>query len=157
MKILTLLQSAPIVGPLGWVFGLIAAAAIGLLVRLWLSMSNQERRAMERELKDARTVIVDLRTTVLGLSNRNQELRNENEVLAAQNASMKKDVERVQLANQHLEDTVGQQSALITALTARCARNEKLIMKLYTDLGKDIDLRYIGGDDPDPPPPGIPE
>ena len=156
MKTLVFLQSAPLIGPLGWVFAVMALALSGLLVRLWYSMGNKERVKMERELKEGNRLLVKYRTEILEIGQRNNELANENrdlkDIIGAQN----KKIADVQQANELLRETEQKQSMLLSALTARCARNEKLIIKLYTDLGRDIDLKHIGGPDT-PEAPGIGE
>ena len=133
-----------LVGPLGWFFAAIAAGIAWAFYQLWTSTRNTERVKMERELKQARKLLVDIRTENLHLSQRNQELRNEVDDLREQNR-------KLTLANEHLEKTVNEQGMLISALTDRVNRNEKLIIKLYTDLGRDVDLKYIGGNVPEGP------
>jgi len=156
MKTLTLLQSAPLIGPIGWLFGFIALGSVGLLVRLWFSMGNKERIKMERELKEGSRLLVKYRTEILEIGQRNNELAIENRDLKEIIGSQNKKIADVQAANELLRDTEQKQSMLLSALTSRCARNEKLIIKLYTDLGRDIDLQHIGGSE-DPEPPGIGE
>lgn len=151
-----LLQSAPLVGPLGWFFGFVALAAILLLTRLWLSVSNKERIAMERELKEARKLLIKLRTEVHAMGLRNDELQMERRKDAEKH---KLDLQKKDAAIDTLEEMLGKQSVLISGLTERCSRNEKLILKLYADIGKDIDLKHVGGEAPGTtePPVGISE
>jgi len=132
------MPSGNIIGPVGWLFGAIAALFIVLFARLWYSVSNRERRAMENELRESRSILEEYRSKLNELVQRNNELDTHNRELKRRN-------EVLDRAKDHLEDTVAKQGSLISALTDRCARNEKLIIKLYTDLGRDIDLRHVGG------------
>lgn len=155
MKPLALLQSAPILTPLGYVFGLVALGACVLLVKLWLSVSNTERIAMERLLKQAKKDLEKERSERLNVGLKADKLAKEKRDLEQKIREQNKRLEKVEAANEVLRATEQKQSMLISTLTDRCDRNEKLIMKLYADLGKDIDLRFIGGDpSTDKPPVG---
>lgn len=136
-------QHTGLIGPIGWLFGAVALVFITLFARLWYSISNKERRAMENELREAR-IMLEQYTQHLSTIN------TEYEALATANKALSHRNQVLEQAKALLEDTVSKQGILISGLTDRCVRNEKLIMKLYADLGRDIDLRHIGGGEVQP-------
>jgi len=148
IHLLALMESVPPVGPFGWVFFALAVVFAALFTRLWYSISNHERMRMERELKQGSEQLAQWRAQAMSLEQRNQELAAENQEIHAAMRAQAVRLAELERANELLRTTEQQQSLLITALTERCTRNEKLILKLYTDLGKDIDLRHVGGSTP---------
>lgn len=139
MKTLTLLQSAPLVGPVGWVFGVVALAFIGLFIRLWLSAKNTERVAMERELKEGRKLLVELRSELRTLGQRNAELSKENVDLKAIIVEQNKTIKRAEEARQFLEKSVHDQGLINGRLTDQLARMEKAIMKQAMEGGATVE------------------
>lgn len=131
-------NQAVLVGPIGWLFGAVAILFITLFARLWYSIGNKERRAMENELREARIMLEQY-------TNHLSTINSQYEATKITNKSLQHRNQTLEQAKALLEDTVNKQGMLISGLSERCIRNEKLILKLYADLGLDIDLRYIGG------------
>lgn len=139
MKTLVFLQSAPLIGPIGWLFGVVALAFIGLFIRLWLSAKNTERVAMERELKEGRKLLVELRSELLTLGQRNAELAKENIDLKAIIIEQNKAIKRADEAREFLEKSVHDQGLINGRLTDQLARMEKAIMKQAMEGGATVD------------------
>ena len=64
-------------GPLGWFGYMLFAGSVALYYRLWISSGNQERKALKRELKEARELIGKLKSRNVDLDTAHTKLHGE--------------------------------------------------------------------------------
>jgi predicted nucleic acid-binding Zn-ribbon protein len=132
-------EHAILIGPWGWIGWVLFIAMSALYAHLWNGSSAKKLRALQREVDAARKIISDLRKHEMELEVRNAELNTEITQTRQDMALLKEEMARVRKANEHLGVTVERQGSLVGELTSRLGEAEKLIIKLYAAIGRDID------------------